>query len=402
MVLRTVRLRSFRAHERTDCAFAPKVNLLYGPNGAGKTNVLEAIHYVCLSKGFVTASDRYIVRKGDTHAEIEGTFSREEGRDMTVRLAYVPGEGKQMFINAAPLDRISEIVGRVPVVVYSPQDHALTAGGPDERRRFLDNLLCQARPSYMDALMTFRRVLKQRNRLLGKYQESRNGPPSAVIAPWDEELIRHGSRLISTRASFVSEFSGFLAQAYEEIETVSERPTVQYETFSRMNGTDPEEDIAARYRQKIEEERTHEHRRGLTLVGPHRDELIFKLNGLLVRRYASQGQHRTFGMAMKLAKYFYLRDRTGEFPLLLLDDVFDHLDHRRSSAFLNLLQTDQVGQTLITATDRTPFIESVQFDQSSNQCFYVENGSICVAPTENGAVTRERETASSADRSRKM
>ncbi len=375
MVLHFVRLHSFRAHARTECEFAPKVNLFSGPNGAGKTNVLEAVHYLCLSKGFVTASDRYIVRKGDPHVELEGQFSRDEGRELRVRLAYVPGEGKQMFVNAAPLERLSDIVGRLPVVVYSPQDHALTSGGPDERRRFIDNLLSQSRPSYLDTLLKFRRILKQRNRLLSRYREERTGPPPELIAPWDEELIQFGSRLIAQRAAFAADFANFLEQAYQEIEAVAERPTLRYDSISRMDGMDGE-GIAALYRRALEEAAPSERRRGLTLVGPHRDELVFRLNGLLVRRYASQGQHRTFGMAMKLAKYFYLRDQTGEYPLLLLDDVFDHLDRARSTAFLELLQSDRIGQTLITATDRTAFEEVVPFEGAQNTLFCVQGGSV--------------------------
>lgn len=375
MVLHSLRLRSFRAHERTECAFAPKVNLFYGPNGAGKTNILEAIHYVCLSKSFITSTDRYIVRRGDAHVEIEGTFSRAEGRDLRVRLAYVPGQGKQIFVNNAPLERLSEIVGQLPVVVYSPQDHSLTAGGPDERRRFMDNLLSQARPAYLAALLKFRRVMKQRNRLLSRYKDARSAVPATMIEPWNEELVALGSRIISIRSAFTAEFGAFLEQAYHEIEAVAERPTLKYESIARVTGAS-EEDIAARIRSELDVQAENERRRGVSLVGPHRDELVFRLNGMLVRRYASQGQHRTFGMAMKLAKYFYLQDRTGEAPLLLLDDVFDHLDTPRSAAFLELLQSDRIGQTLITATDRASFAEIVPFEQALNRSCFVVNGTI--------------------------
>lgn len=376
MHLRSLRLTSFRAHEHTACDFAPSVNLLYGPNGAGKTNVLEALHYVCLSKGFVTASDRYIVRKDAGHAEVEGVFGRDDRRDQTVRMAYVPGEGKRMFVNGVPLDRISDIVGQLPVVVYSPQDHGLTSGGPDERRRFMDNLLSQAGPLYLDALLKLRRVLKQRNRLLTKLNEERSLNASEVLASWDQQLIELGSRVIFTRARFVNEFVAFLDRAYEEIEAVAEIPTIAYKTIASISPAASLEDVQAAYREELIESRRQERRRELTLVGPHRDELVFRLNGMLVRRYASQGQHRTFGMAMKLAKYFYLHERTGEFPLLLLDDVFDHLDRRRSKAFLQLLQSARIGQTVITATDRRPFAEFVPFDIPDNRALFVEDGRV--------------------------
>lgn len=376
MHLRSLRLTTFRAHERTTCEFAPSVNLLYGPNGAGKTNVLEAVHYACLSKGFVTTSDRYIVRKGTGHAEVEAIFARENRRDQQVRMAYVPGEGKRLFVNGAPLERISDIVGQLPVVVYSPEDHALTSGGPDQRRRFMDNLLSQAGPLYLDALLKFRRVLKQRNRLLTKLNEQKSLNASDVLASWDQQLVEHGSRIILARARFVHEFTEFLDRAYEEIEAVAEKPTIAYDTIAAVDAAAALDDVAATYREELVESVHHERRREVTLIGPHRDELVFRLNGMLVRRYASQGQHRTFGMAMKLAKYFYLKDRTGEDPILLLDDVFDHLDGRRSRAFLELLQSDRIGQTIITATDRRPFAEHVPFDLEENRALFVENGRV--------------------------
>lgn len=376
MYLRSLRLTSFRAHEHTECAFAPSVNLLYGPNGAGKTNVLEAIHYLCLSKGFVTSSDRYVVRKGAGHTEVEGAISREDRRDVRVRMAYVPGEGKRIFVNGAPLDRISDIVGELPVVVYSPQDQALTAGGPDERRRFMDNLLSQAGPLYLDTLLKFRRVLKQRNRLLTKLKEQRALQGSDVLASWDAELLKLGSRIIATRARFIDEFREYLDRAYEEIEAVAEKPTLEYSTIAPISATDDADAIAEVYQEKLLESAHRERRRELTLIGPHRDEMVFRLDKMLVRRYASQGQHRTFGMAMKLAKYFYLHDRTGRLPLLLLDDVFDHLDERRSHAFLQLVQSDRIGQTLITATDLRPFAKFVPFAIEENRALHVEDGKI--------------------------
>lgn len=375
MVLGYIRLQSFRAHERTECQLAPNLNLLFGPNGAGKTNVLEAVHYLCLTKSFVTSSDRYILRRGDPHVEVVGRFTRDDRRDLTVRFAYVPGEGKRYFINGAPLERLSDLVGRLPVVVYSPQDHTLTAGGPDERRRFLDNLLSQARPAYLDLLLKYRRVLKQRNRLLGRYRDQQGGPPRSVLDPWDESLIQLGSRIVAARAAFTTGFAVYLEEAYQEIEFASERPTLHYDTFARLEATEAR-DIEFAFRRALESARGDEARRALTLVGPHRDELIFRLNKLLVRRYASQGQHRTFGMALKLAKYFYLHEHTSETPLLLLDDVFDHLDRRRSDAFLQLLQSSRIGQTIITATDRHAFTDFVDFDGKSNRALLVETGSI--------------------------
>ena len=376
MVIQSLRMTSFRAHERSSCDFGTSVNLFHGPNGAGKTNILEAIHYLCLGKSFVTSSDRFVVRKGARYTEVEGTFVRDDGRSMNVRMAYVPGEGKRLFLNRAPLDRLADVVGELPVVVFSPEDASLTAGGPEERRRFMDNLLSQARPIYLDTLLKYRRVLKQRNRLLARLSSSRGLDARAVLASWDHELVRLGSYLVSARMRFVEEYSRYLEHAYRDLEAVAERPTLQYVTIDGVQSSMTEEEIGQVFRERLDESAHRERRRELTLVGPHRDELVFRLDGMLVRRYASQGQHRTFGMSMKLAKYFYLYDQRQERPVLLLDDVFDQLDRSRSAAFLELLQSDRVGQSIITATDVRPFEETVDFLKNGNAAQLVKKGSI--------------------------
>ena len=386
MYLKSIRLTDFRVHERTECTFAPSVNLLYGPNGAGKTNVLDAIHYACLSKGFVTPGDRYIVRRGAKHTEVEGLFVSDGGRDRRVRMAYVPGEGKRMFVNGVPQERVSSMVGQLPVVACSPQDYALTSGGPDNRRRFLDNLLCQATPLYLDALLRFRRVLKQRNRYLAGMKGGGHIDTPAILASWDEQLVVFGSQIVQARQGFTDAFAEYLDHAYKAIESVAEKPTMEYHANLRLSTPAPLETIQVIYRDKLAAVFEDECRRGTTLAGPHLDDLAFRLDDMLVRRYASQGQHRTFGMALKLAMYAFLQERTGERPILLLDDVFEHLDASRSEAFLDLLQSDRIGQTIISATDRRPFDVFVPFDEGQHRALFVENGQVrALASTEPGA-----------------
>lgn len=381
MILRALQLQSFRAHQDTELTFAPKINLIHGPNGVGKTNVLEAIHYLCLTKSFVASRDKYALRKDAPYFQLEGTFDGTRRSDQTVRLVYVPGEGKQVFVNGAPLERLTDIVGQLPVVVFSPEDHALTAEGPSERRRFLDNILSQAHPVYLDDLMKYRRARRQRNELLKQYR-SRGGPPAEVIEPWTEELILLGSRIIARRRQFLDAFGEYLQQAYRQIKAVAEEPSIEYDTIA---GLDPDESdaeaIAEAFRDALERTRDGERSRGTTLVGPQRDELIFRLDGLEVRRYGSQGQHRTFGMALKLAKYFYLHDRLDEHPLLLLDDAFGKLDDERSSVFLELLRADVIGQSMVTATEDRVFQQAVPLHESNHQSIHLTR-----AGTESAAV----------------
>ena len=373
MILRSLRLRSFRAHADTECTFAPKVNLLYGPNGAGKTNVLEAIHYLCLTKSFVASRDRYAVRKDAPYFEIEGTVEGVRQAPTDVRLAYVPGKGKKVFVNGAELDRLADIVGTLPVVVFSPEDYELTAGGPSERRRFVNNILSQARPVYMDDLLKYRKARRQRNEVLKSYKKRPDPPPQAVLEPWTEELVALGARVIHRRQQFLQSFADDLTRAYDQIDDVAERPSIEYDTIADLEPDATVEAIETAFREVLERKTHQERDRGTTLAGPQRDELIFRLDDLEVRRYGSQGQHRTFAMALKLAQYFYLDDRHDTTPLLLLDDAFGKLDARRTQVFLELLRSDAVGQSLVTATRKGPFGEHLDFESESHRAVHVES-----------------------------
>lgn len=361
MILQQLRLISFRAHSDVTLEFSPKVNLIYGPNGIGKTNLLEAIHYLALSKSFLISNDQYALRKGANFFELNASFTGTHRRDLKVRLAYVPDEGKRLFVNNAPLERLSQIVGTIPIVVFAPSDHAITADGPEVRRRFINNILSQAKPVYLDDMMKYRRALKQRNVLLMQYRRSHN-LPGDLLQSWNEELIQLGSRIIAERLRFTHTFSGFLEEAYKQISEVGERPKMKYQTIETLHPELDETSIASLFRKKIEHAMRREKETGRTLVGPHRDELNFKLNDLEVRRYASQGQHQTFGMALKLAQYFYLQEKLDEPPILLLDDLFGNLDEKRTRIFLQMLQTDTVGQCLITAAQDGPFRKAMHFD----------------------------------------
>jgi len=376
MVLQSLRLLSFRAHTESTLRFAPKVNLLHGPNGAGKTNILEAIHYLCLTKSFIATQDAYALRKACPYFEVEGHFEGEKRHELRVRLVYVPAEGKRIFVNGAPLERLSQIVGVLPAVVFSPEDQALTAGGPDERRRFLNNIMSQARPVYLDDLLKYRRTLRQRNELLTQYRRAPHTVQPSLMASWDAEFVTLGSRVIAARLRFLDEFSRFLDEAYRRIEAVAEKPTLTYETIARLRPDADEAVVADVFRERLARIARRERELGRTLIGPHRDEIVFCLDDFEVRRYASQGQHRTFGMALKLAQYFYLYDRLEEAPILMLDDVFDTLDARRTRAFVDLLQGDAVGQSIISAAQRSLFDGIVAFEKSEHHAAEIVAGTV--------------------------
>ncbi len=358
MRINKLHLTGFRIHRDTTVAFRPGMNVIYGPNGAGKTNLLEATHYLCLGKSFLASRDTYVLQKGAPFFELRGHFHGEQRPDMEVRLVYMPDEGKRIFLNRTPLERLAGVVGMFPVVVISPEDAVLTAGGPEERRRFLDNTLSQAHPVYLDDLMKYRRVVRQRNVLLQRLQGQRMDV--RVLDSWDEELVRVGSRVIYARKQFLQEFTTYLAQAYAFLQHVAEEPSIRYRSHVPL--ADSQEAIQKNFLEHLHAYRQREIERGKTLVGPHRDELVFYLHAFEVRRYASQGQHRTFSLALKLAKYFYLKENLHETPLLLLDDILGNLDPERKKVLLEMLQQDAFGQSLITTTSLEPLKPHVMRD----------------------------------------
>ncbi len=374
MVLNTLRMVSFRAHLETRIELSSGVNVFFGPNGAGKTNILEAIHYLCLTKSFLASRDAYALQTGAPFFEVEGSFSSSQRSHIRARIVFSPQEGKRVLINGAPLERLSEIAGQFPVVIAAPGDHDLTAEGPEVRRRFMDNILSQARPVYLDDLMNYRRALKQRNGLLQRYR--RSAMPAGLLASWDAELIQLGSRIIFGRLRFIRAFLAFMEEAYALIEAVGERPEVQYETLAPVDFTSTVDDIVPLFAQKLERVSRREREIGRTLAGPHHDELVFRLNELEVRPYASQGQHRLFGLALRLAQYFYLKQQLGEEPILLLDDLFGSLDARRTEIVLDLLTNGSVGQSIITATGDAMFVEHIPFDQPAHRLQRVDRGSV--------------------------
>ncbi|MEM6327611.1 MAG: DNA replication and repair protein RecF [Bacteroidota bacterium] len=379
MHLRSLRLHSFRAHADTEADLAPGVNLLVGPNGAGKTNLLEAVHYLCLSKSFLTSTDAHALRRGESFFELEGTFSGTRRAEVRIRLAYAPREGKRALVNGSPLDRLADLVGRVPVVVLSPADHLLTDGGPSERRRFLDQTLSQAYPVYLDDLLKYRRALKQRNALLLQMRRGASFAPGTMEA-WNEELALLGSRIVGRRRRFLTRFAEFLREAYARLGATGEEPAATYAPSvsappDDSNEPTTEADTEA-FRMALARAGRRERETGRTLVGPHLDEVTLTLDGFEVRPYASQGQHRTMGLAMRIATALFLHDHLDEPPLLLLDDVFGALDPERTRAVLELLTSDAVGQSLVTSARSDLFSDMLDVSGTEHQALSVLSGTV--------------------------
>lgn len=367
-------LQNFRNHTDTEVEWAPHMNVITGHNGAGKTNLIDAIHYLCMSRSFVASSDRYVVNQDAPYFTIEGHFQGNIRSGFDVTCSYSRGDGKKIFVNESPLDRLSDLIGMVPVVVLAPEDKKLTSEGPKERRSFIDSLISQISPAYLKDLLDFRKVRRQRNALLQEFR----GPREVIIdylAPWNAQLIEFGSRIVARRTAVLNQFKDYLAHQYELISGMHHKPHLEYQTFC-----EPSEEagiIEERYRQALHEVQDKELERELTTIGPHRDEIVFYLDDFELRKFGSQGQHRLFALSLKLAQLFYFSEELDDLPIFLLDDVFGDLDPQRTEVLLQAL-SEHAGQTFITSASPVPFERFMTFDGEKNCHYSVEKGQVAI------------------------
>ncbi|MEX0929197.1 MAG: DNA replication and repair protein RecF [Balneolales bacterium] len=357
--------RSFRNHAEAIYDFGPHINLIAGPNGVGKTNLIDAIHYLCMSKSFVTGSNLYVVRQGQAGFSIKGRFEGSIRKSFEVGCTYDRGEGKKITVNESPLERLSDLIGMVPVVVLSPDDKKLTSEGPAERRSFLDSFIAQLSKSYLRDLIDYRKIVRQRNRLLSSYGLSAANL-TVFLEPWNVQLVEVGSRIIAKRFEVAREYSRFLEEGYQQIAGINHHPHFHYKTLCEPSSK-PEE-IEPEFEKKLSAVLDKEREREQTLIGPHRDDLIFFLDDFEIRKYGSQGQHRMFALALKLAQLRYYSDKLDDLPLFLLDDVFGDLDPHKTEVFLSML-VEHEGQTFITAANAEPLVKYIPLEAENNRLF---------------------------------
>ncbi len=377
MRLTRVYLQNLRNHLSTEMIPAERVNVLTGMNGSGKTTVLEAISSCTLARSFVAPQDASLLRRGadEFHCRIEGVS--DFGGPRRVDVAYSDG-GKKIALDGGGASSASKIIGSVPTVVLFPDLKAISGGPPIHRRRFLDLVLSQSKRSYLEDLLTYRRLLKQRNALLGRFRKQGRTPEPGLLEPWDEGLIERGARIMAERTTFLREFVPLLRVTAEEVAIGTDTIDVRYapDSIDQSEGTVNEFRDALWLRSN--EVRRMELRRGTTLFGPHRDDLLMFLNGGDVRTSASQGQHKTLLIGLKVAEFHYLAEQTAETPVILLDDIFGDLDPVRAERVYDICRS--LAQVFITAVslDMLPFLRSRKLGPD-DQHFYVSDGGLDVA-----------------------
>jgi len=345
--LRRLWLTDFRSYDDADVEIAPGVTVVVGANGHGKTNLLEAIGYVGTARSFRGAPAEVLVKVGAERAVVRADID-QAGREVLVEAEIAAGGRSRLQLNKQKLRRARDLLGQLPTTVFTPEDLAMVKGGPAERRTYLDDVLVLLKPKN-DALRSdVDRILRQRNALLKQAGGRLTPDIERTLDVWDAKFAESGERLARARATLTVELAPLVAQACGQL--------AGYESSTGMtiSTTYDAPWIEAGLREALLARRSDELRRGLTLVGPHRDDLVIMLNGLPARTHASQGEQRTVALALRLAAHRLATTRLTSPPVLLLDDVFSELDPQRSDALLAHLPSGGGGQTVLTTAGAIP------------------------------------------------
>ena len=373
MILQSLNILNYRNIREASLEFAPKLNCFVGLNGQGKTNVLDAIYLLSFAKSAFTAQDSLNITHGEEMAMVQGLYEapeqlKIENGKLTISCSLRKGVKKQFRRDKKDYPRLIDHIGLIPLVMISPSDHQLIDEGSDERRRFMDVVISQLDRKYLDCLTRYNALLKQRNAILKQYADAATVPDDLLeVLEW--QMVEPAEYIFHARTAFFEHFEPYFAEVYREIagSAYSEEPNLRY--ISQLQDRDLREAyVRTRQRDLI---------LGWTSQGVHKDELEMKLGDYPLKQVGSQGQQRTFVLAMKLAQALYLScsEAVSNKPILLLDDIFDRLDSERVERIVQLVQSERFGQIFITDTDRQHLTEILRPNENA-RIFHVENGEI--------------------------
>ncbi|MBQ7677833.1 MAG: DNA replication/repair protein RecF [Lachnospiraceae bacterium] len=357
MIIESIELKDFRNYEGLDIRFSPRTNIIFGDNAQGKTNILEAAYVSGTSKSHKGSKDKEMIRFGCEEAHIR-TKVLKNSREYQIDIHLRKNRKKGAAIDRMPIRKVSDLLGILNIVFFSPEDLNIIKNGPSERRRFIDVELCQLDKIYLSDLSNYNKVLAQRNMLL---KDLYHHPElKGTLDVWDEQLLTYGKKIISRREKFTARLAPIMQELHGMISGGREDLIAAYEP----NVT------AGDFEKKLQSNRNRDMKQAQTSVGPHRDDIRFKIKDIDIRRFGSQGQQRSCALSLKLSEIKLVEQATGEMPVLLLDDVLSELDANRQNYLLdNLNQT----QTIITCTGLDEFVRN-RFEM--NKVFKVVSGSV--------------------------
>lgn len=351
LACREIRLRQYRNFASLELRFPQAGAAIIGDNGSGKTNLLESLHYLEILRSFRGAADEQLVRFGAEAFHIRGRFEdAATGREFEISAAYEPrSRRKRVVVDGVEAERLGDAIGRIGSVIFSPSDVGIVAGAPGERRRFLDIVLSLNDRGYLESLQRYRHVLRQRNALL------KAGRGGVALEAWDAALVESGARVTAARLAWVRTHASRYAELYRAIGGAE--ATLAYDADVQAPGDADVAGIATAFAARLEKVAQRERERGVTLAGPHRDDLALRMatadGAVDLREFGSGGQMRTGAIVLRMIEAETVREARGFQPLLLLDDVFAELDAGRSRRILELLGGARHGQVILTAPKQT-------------------------------------------------
>ena len=362
MILRKLSILNYKNISEATLELSPKMNCLIGRNGMGKTNVLDAVYYLSFCRSANNPVDSQVIRHDEPFCMLEGVY--DDG--LTISCGMKRGQKKHFKRDKKEYKRLSEHIGLIPLVVVAPADTMLIEGSSEERRRLMDMVISQYDRSYIDALNRYNNAHQQRNTLLKT--EDRE-PDPLLMQLWEEQMAEAGESLYARRSAFISELEPVFQDYYQRISGGNEQVGLRYVSHCQRG---PLLEVIQRDRQK-------DRAVGYSLHGVHRDDLEFTLDGHSMRREGSQGQSKTYVIALKLAQFEFLKRTASQtVPILLLDDIFDKLDADRVEQIVRLVSSEQFGQIFITDTNRDHLDQILSASAFDYKIFHVENGEICL------------------------
>ncbi len=361
MTLKHLSILNYKNIAEAELDFSPGLNCIIGSNGEGKTNLLDAIRFLSLCKSLGVSQDSLCIRHGEEFFMLKGQYESEDGVKEEIHCSLKAGHKKIMRRQGKPYRRLAEHIGLIPIVLVSPVDGMLIAGGSEERRRFMDVVISQMSLPYLDAVTRYSKALQQRNALLK--MEPQCDPE--VLSLWEEQMAKEGEYIYQCRKDYIDQFTPIFQHYYDIIAQEHERVTLSYSSHCQRG---PLLEIIQRDRHK-------DLAVGYSLHGVHRDDLEMTINGYPIRREGSQGQNKTMLVALKLAQHDFLRQTgSGTRPILLLDDIFDRLDAQRVERIVSLVSNNDFGQTFITDTNRDHLDRILSLTSQDYRLLHCENG----------------------------
>lgn len=363
MILENISIINYKNIKGVNLDLSPKINCLIGHNGVGKTNFLDAIYYLSFCRSANNPIDSQIIMHDENFFMLEGNYRTEQGDIENIYCGMKRGTKKHFKRNKKEYKRLSQHIGLVPLIYVSPSDSSLIEGGSEERRRLMDVVISQYDHSYIELLSNYNKALQQRNALL-KMEEK---PDSSLLDIWEQEMARNGELLFQKRLAFVDELVPVFQQIYQQISGQREIVSLRYISHCQRG---PLLDV-------IQRDRFKDRAVGYSLHGVHRDDLEMLIGDFQMKREGSQGQNKTFVLALKLAQFDFLRRTSSTTtPLLLLDDIFDKLDAQRVESIVQLVSGDNFGQIFITDTNRDHLDKILSKSDGEYKIFTVEGGDI--------------------------